>query len=705
MENNSKKITVYEFSDFELHLDREQLFRSNERIKLEPQQFMLLHLLISHPSQLVSRNLIEETLWAGRPVSDDAFRAAIKKLRDALGDDARSPRYIKTIPKQGLKWLAPAMTRGGKATVVGRGLSAQRYLKPASVFLVFLAAVWLVQLALTAPKPSNIVQKTEVIAANLTNLSGSEVFADYHEDHNKLVFLHRAERSSPQQLYIKLLDTGNVQRLSWDEANYSNSYWSNDGRRIAYNRLWKGKRSVHIASLNENNQLIDVKEIPHLLLQDKFVVGWTYDDAGLLLAEELTPDTQHGIHLLSLAGNALSPISFPNVAGRGDYTAAQSPDGSKLAILREVTGGQANLVITSMANGNLESSQTLPFMPTRLTWQNSDTVLMSSFFGDFARFLLGPNTLDTSITLPDNTLDVFASCGEQCAVLRQHNGDFLDIQEKPLTSFFSASDRDEPSLANGRLMKFPDAEGLPVYGPDSNDVYFVSVKGQYHYLNKLDANHTHSVLARFSRKQQLTALSLSPDGLILAGIVNRRLFVVSTDVDKGDAPDYLTTALEHVDNPTWARDSNTLYITHYSANQPGIISYNIRDEERSMLQVDMLAFQPIEKTGEAVGIDSQLMAWLLKKSGDKWERQRQLTTVQSANVHRWKWRGDTLFYTKAENTLSSLCAFTLVKDSAPRCASTGNNRFRLSFDVSPDRRRVLMVDSLGAQSNIIQLSW
>ena len=95
---------------FELCTTSEQFFKQENRIAIEPQLFSLLHLLVTNRANIVSREQIESVVWAGRPATDESIRAAIKKLRDLLGDNARAPLFIKTIPKQGYKWLESVET-------------------------------------------------------------------------------------------------------------------------------------------------------------------------------------------------------------------------------------------------------------------------------------------------------------------------------------------------------------------------------------------------------------------------------------------------------------------------------------------------------------------------------------------------------------------------------------------------------------------
>jgi transcriptional activator of cad operon len=74
--------------------------------RLEPRVMELLFLLAVAPGQVITRDDILRRLWPGLVVGEDTLARTVFKLRKALGDDARAPRYIETIPKRGYRFIA-----------------------------------------------------------------------------------------------------------------------------------------------------------------------------------------------------------------------------------------------------------------------------------------------------------------------------------------------------------------------------------------------------------------------------------------------------------------------------------------------------------------------------------------------------------------------------------------------------------------------
>ena len=78
--------------------------------RLEPQLMKLLVCLASHAGRVVTKREIIDSVWDGQVTTNDAVAAAIYSLRKALGDEARRPRYVETIPKRGYRVLSiPAL--------------------------------------------------------------------------------------------------------------------------------------------------------------------------------------------------------------------------------------------------------------------------------------------------------------------------------------------------------------------------------------------------------------------------------------------------------------------------------------------------------------------------------------------------------------------------------------------------------------------
>ena len=288
----------------------------------------------------------------------------------------------------------------------------------------------------------------------LTTLSGSEIFADYNKASQQLVFLHRESNISAQQLYIKDLITNEIQRLSWDDKHYTDSFWSPDGKQLVFTSGFGPKVKHFIASFDENRNVTDVIPFAITANTPKYILGWQIYQSGLWLADDVTNPTPHSIYRFDFNTQNIEPVSLPNVTGRGDYYAAQSKNGERIAILREVENNQSSLIIVDLISNDVIANHLLPFTANRMVWLFDDSgVIISNFFGQAATFKLANNGFAFDIELPPNAIDIYASCGERCLILREHNGDYLDLKEVPQPKLNQVNESETPHLFNTRILK------------------------------------------------------------------------------------------------------------------------------------------------------------------------------------------------------------------------------------------------------------
>jgi eukaryotic-like serine/threonine-protein kinase len=104
-------VHAYQFGPFEVNPASGEILKSGKRVKLQDQPFRLLLVLLENAGQVVTREEVQARIWDGNTFVDfdSSLRVAVRKLREALGDDADSPQYIETIPKRGYRLMVPAI--------------------------------------------------------------------------------------------------------------------------------------------------------------------------------------------------------------------------------------------------------------------------------------------------------------------------------------------------------------------------------------------------------------------------------------------------------------------------------------------------------------------------------------------------------------------------------------------------------------------
>ena len=91
----------YRFDDFVVDTEQFLLSQQGQSLHAEPQVIKLILHLLSNHGRVVSQDELNREIWHGRVVSDSALSTRIKLARQALGDDGRQQKYIRTVHKKG----------------------------------------------------------------------------------------------------------------------------------------------------------------------------------------------------------------------------------------------------------------------------------------------------------------------------------------------------------------------------------------------------------------------------------------------------------------------------------------------------------------------------------------------------------------------------------------------------------------------------
>src|SRR5215813_7790899 len=95
------------FEPFALDVGNARLWRGPEATHLTRKAFAVLHYLVEHAQQLVTKDELLEVVWSQTHVSEAALAVCIREIRQAVGDHPRTPRCIETVHGRGYRFIAP----------------------------------------------------------------------------------------------------------------------------------------------------------------------------------------------------------------------------------------------------------------------------------------------------------------------------------------------------------------------------------------------------------------------------------------------------------------------------------------------------------------------------------------------------------------------------------------------------------------------
>ena len=152
------------FGPYQLDRQCGQLRKNGFGLKLQGQPVQILEILLEKPGELVTREELRQRLWSSDTFVDfdHSLNTAIKRLRQALGDEAETPHYIETIPKRGYRFVGEVTHSDAKEQDVSAA--------PAVDETVEKIAATLAGAAISASEKSRSLQKWRILALSVLTL-------------------------------------------------------------------------------------------------------------------------------------------------------------------------------------------------------------------------------------------------------------------------------------------------------------------------------------------------------------------------------------------------------------------------------------------------------------------------------------------------------------------------------------------------------
>ena len=306
---------IFRFGPFELSERVGELRKNGVRVKLQEQPFRVLAELVANAGGIVTREELQQKLWPADTFVDFdvGLNSVIRKLRQALNDDADEPHYIETLAKRGYRFIAPVADSATAPPTTSRDSPA------------------LVSVSLSGDCTSSATREEVqgkprrwywVLAACALALLA----------YGALVAWRRA--NTPPPLTIEQQITANP-----PEAPITGAAISPDGKYLAYSDT----TGVYVRH-------IDTRETRPLQLPkgfDAVPASWFPDGTHLLLKSGGTAQGRLSLWKVSILGGG------PQQLMENASEAAISPDGSKIAFLRGDAVGSLEIWVMGTDGSNL----------------------------------------------------------------------------------------------------------------------------------------------------------------------------------------------------------------------------------------------------------------------------------------------------------------------------------------------------------------
>jgi len=347
---------VIRFGPFALDAESGELRRGSTRLKVPHQSIEILKALLERPGQLVTREELRERLWSSDTFVDfDAgLNAAIKRLRDALGDVADAPRFIETLPRRGYRFVLPL--DGGPASIptavllvadpaqssqgTSRADWAIGWRAPKVIAALSVALMLVAVLAGAILWPRQHPIRSQPTPRRLTFDEGLQTDPALSPDGSSIAYA--TNKAGQFDIWMQPVAGGNPVQVTDDPANDWQPDWSPDGSRIVFCSERHGGGLFMVPSTGG-------REIR--LATFGYRPRWSPDGARILFTSVALGNAGHGpVYTAGVDGEAPELIKSETLPERGDAALGWYPSS------RSITYAFASISGDDFSVANVDAS-------------------------------------------------------------------------------------------------------------------------------------------------------------------------------------------------------------------------------------------------------------------------------------------------------------------------------------------------------------
>ena len=531
-----------------------RISRGNTTVQVEPKMMQVLVYLAEHPYEVIPRETILQQVWHDTVVGEEVLSRSISTLRKALGDDARAPTFIETIPKTGYRLIAPITYLGQHGDQVpdpllSVGQTIRQVAGPTTkrtythwvslsigVLVIAMGIAWAMR-----PTPTPSARAT----MPLTSFPGQEFDPALSPDGSQLAFIWSGGRVGHINVYVKVVGTETPHKLTHSNLYEFSPAWSPDGRQIAFARSGQGLFTLSPQGGPERK----LTDIARGSTPD---VAWSPRSDVLAYTDRASAESPYQIFLLSLETLEKRQLTSPPQHMQGDRVPAFSPDGRQIAFVRDA-GRAQDVYITSIAGEEPRRITTDDLQIDGVTWTEDGKHLLfaSNRGGRFALWQVSPQGEDLEpLALSGPEMREPAVGGGQLAYTQS-------IVENNIWRIESG----HPQIEAETHIASSQWDSHPQYAPDGQRIAFASSRSGHPEIWISDAAG--------QNLQQLTHFDgpytgmprWSPDGKRLAFVsaVEGQMDVYTLMID-GGIPERITTSPAADIVSGWSPDGAYVYV-------------------------------------------------------------------------------------------------------------------------------------------------
>ena len=600
-----KSLRYLKFNDIYIDTANQLLIKAGESKALPPKVYDLLVFFCLNQQRVISKDELMEQVWSGTIVTENAISRTLVKVRKALDDDPKNPKFIITVPRKGYRMVAEFEEAEQIVLTQSNELSAnhqaeksitseitsvdhqenqangQLWGKDPALKIIVLTIVILSISALFYAIDS---QQTEKILTKqitpLTRAIADEIYPAVSPDLTKLAYT-KQRKGQLDYINIEDLTSKAIQSIAHPRGKLSKPVWSPTENKLAF--LYQHNHvcmifSAELADIKNKDTWQSISECGSDS-SPQFV--FSPNGQYFYFNDRQSNTNGYQVFRVNLSTGQKEIVNQPITSGLGNYAFDISPDGERLVLLNSEFAPQTRIYTLDIADSVLTQTAQLPYLMRSVRWGHDNSTIIHP--------APHPAYDIWQSDLKGEKLAIFASNTSRVKHLaRINNGkDFSFVSYLLNRDIFFQQDKENNAgelisyaLDNSSVMDY-----LPTLANHSQQYAFVSKRSTTAevYISTIDEK-TNSPkqtqrLTFFNNPVKIYHLAFSPDDSQLLIVADNQLYIadISTLSVKPLPLDNIA-----IQGASWQDEQNLLFST-IKNNAWYFMRYNITSEQLTSL--------------------------------------------------------------------------------------------------------------------------
>src|SRR6185437_6960815 len=506
----------YQFDNYALDPDRRTLRCGDRLVDLTPKVFTTLLVLVENRDKVLTKDELLTIIWPSQFVDQSNLSQNISVLRKSLGETESGNKYIATFPGRGYRFVgrvevrsrrkdnrefpAPSAVNTDFEATPAHSASDQPPHRPQSILhnwnskavVALCVPVVLALIAFAifeATRHFTIIRPTEGNAAVkvYARMKAGLTQPSWSRDGHALAFVAMDLSGTRSAIYVQLKGDIQPHSVVSDLGQYSSPAWSPDGKLLAFLHFQPDAAEIVIFDAQRKSSRILTRLFPHRYGLNYRHLDWSPDGKFLVVDDKSQDSEPFSLYLIYIENGRRVRLTYPDSDIIGDVSPRVSPDGTRVAFIRDTYLFEQDLYIASVRGRTYQRLTSAAAPISDVGWKTNNVLALAANHGDgfkFWQFDLtkpGQKELAASAVDSDRPLQFSVAQNGRLVAFSNYNPN-LDIWSIDLT---------KANNAWVPVIQAPGENIRPSVSPDGTRLAFLSnVSGEFQvWISQTDGSN------------------------------------------------------------------------------------------------------------------------------------------------------------------------------------------------------------------------